>query len=351
MPRTKSDTDKSTVKKTTTKKKTSKKKKEEIDLTGQKQKCMRCGKNLSYANFYKSKSSMYQGNNGIMCYCKDCLLAEYENFLMLTNKNEQLSIKFTCAKFSIPFVDVFSVSAVRESDNKRVKMKEEGITEIKESYAFGAYMKNLNSLGEKNGITQTEFDYFTNMALTDEENVTVDIYNDKARSLKVTDEMVEFWDGTKDRKKLYVLEKIWNEYATAYKISTPVHVKLFKECAFIELQSIEKRNKNINADVSDNTKKIKELLDSLKLLPKNKKDDVSDGADSCDGILVRAIENKHPIDNTHWKDSDNYNNMFHAIWRGHTLKNMGETDSNPTYANLMKEMSIDNSTQNNGGDN
>ena len=336
-------TKKTTVKKTTSKNKTtSKKKKEEVDLTGKKQKCMRCGRNLALGlHFYKSRSSLYAGNNGIMCYCKDCLFEEYDNFLMLTNNNEELSIKFTCAKFSIPFIEQWSRGAVSEANNKKQKAKEEG-TEYKTSSPFSLYMKTLNSLGvhANNATSATEFDYFVNMALTDDENVSIDIYNDKARSIKVTDEMVEFWDGVKDKKKLYILEKIWNEYATAYKITTPVHVKLFKECAFLELKSIEMRNKNINADVSDITKKIKELLDSLKLLPKNKKDDVSDGAGSCDGILVKAIENKHPIDNIHWQDVDNYDKMFNAIWRGHTLKNMGEVDSDSTYANIMKELEI-----------
>ena len=118
------------------------------------------------------------------------------------------------------------------------------------------------------------------------------------------------------------------------------------------MQSIEKRNSNINADVSEITKKIKDLLDSLKLLPKNKKDD-TDNVDSCDGILVKSIENKHPIANTQWKDRDNFQKMFEAIWRGHTLKNMGMVDTDPTYANIMQDMAVENTSiaSNEGGDN
>ena len=93
-------------------------------------------------------------------------------------------------------------------------------------------------------------------------------------------------------------------------------------------------------------------MDSLKLLPKNKKDD-TDNVDSCDGILTKAIENRHPVANTQWKDRDNFQKMFEAIWRGHTLKNMGMIDTDPTYANIMQDMAIENTSiaSNEGGDN
>lgn len=322
-------------------KETKNKQQDNKDLISKSQKCMMCGRILSIkSNFYKSKAMIYQGNNGIMCFCKDCINQQYYEFLTMTRGKEQLAIKFTCAKFSIPFVDSFAIGAIKQSDaRKNNQQEDETEVQTKNSYAFMLYMKNLNSLGEKNGITQTDFDYFTNMALTNDEDVSVDIFNDKARNLKVTNEMIEFWDGVKDRKKLYILEKIWNEYANSYKITNPVHVKLFKECAFLELGSIEKRNANVNADVSETTKKITDLLSSLNLLPKNKKSE-TDSTDSCDGILIKSIENKHPIDDTQWKDKKNFMDCIGYMWRGHVFHNLGEQDNNPQYEKTMKELAV-----------
>lgn len=323
------------TKKVTTKKTTKKKKEEEeVDLTGKKQLCICCGKNQAYSNFYKSRAKIYSGNNGMMCFCKSCLNDEYYGFLQATSMNPYLAIKMTCAKFSIPFDESFAKGALKQKDVCNTKDVDT------EEYAFSLYMKNLNSLGKRNGA-QTEFDYVSALAVTDEENVCVDIFNDKARSLKITNEMVEFWDGVKDRKKLYILEKIWNEYSDAYKMSNPVHIKLFKECAFLELQGIEKRNANINADISDITKKITELLGSLNLLPKNNKGDSGGEVASCDGILVKAIEDKHPIDDTQWKDKQNFMECIGYMWRGHTMKNLGEPDVNPQYDKIMKDLAIE----------
>ena len=321
------------TKKVTTKKTTKKKKEEEVDLTGKKQLCICCGKNQAYSNFYKSRAKIYSGNNGIMCFCKTCLNDEYYGFLQATSMNPYLAIKMTCAKFSIPFDESFAKGALKQKD---IGVNEDFVSEVD---AFSLYMKNLNSLGKRNGA-QTEFDYVSALAVTDEENVCVDIFNDKARSLKITNEMVEFWDGVKDRKKLYILEKIWNEYSDAYKMSNPVHIKLFKECAFLELQGIEKRNANINADISDITKKITELLGSLNLLPKNKKSE-SDNADSCDGILIKSLEREHPIDGTEWtKNKENYYDLFYDIWKGHTLKNMKVQANVPRYNEVMDKLAI-----------
>ena len=95
------------------------------------------------------------------------------------------------------------------------------------------------------------------------------------------------------------------------------------------------------------------MLNSLKLLPKNNKSD-GDNADSCDGILIKAIENQHPIANKEWGDKKELMKFF-DLMRGHMNKNLGIKESNPYYEKVMTELAIENTpvvnSTDNGGEN
>ena len=201
-----------------TNKKVTTTKKEEVETTSKKSKCMMCGSNLLSSNFYKSNARIYAGNNATMCYCKKCVTKEYLNFLSMTSGNEALSIKMTCCEFSIAFSQSFCDGAISEAKNRREKEATDNgevynpKKQIEDNYAFGSYMKNLNSLGKTNGVNDDGFDYISNLQMTDDENVSVDIFNEKARGLKVTNEMIEFWDNCCYNRPLCFVKSIANSF-------------------------------------------------------------------------------------------------------------------------------------------
>lgn len=121
-------------------------------------KCPMCGEKKHINNFYKSNSPLYKKNQGVMVFCKDCVLATFDNYLK-TIENIRNSIYITCMKFDVPFSEAEYEGTIKQ------------ITSNSSSHPFKTYMTKINSLGSyNNGLIGFDPNGLISIDLNKEEN-------------------------------------------------------------------------------------------------------------------------------------------------------------------------------------
>lgn len=106
--------------------------------------CPMCGKGKNVKDFYKSNSPLYANNQGVMVWCKECLVNTYDTYYNIL-KDIKKSVLITCMKFDIPFGESDYDGAAKQYVNNQ------------KSHIFKIYMTKINSLGARNNGT-TGFD-------------------------------------------------------------------------------------------------------------------------------------------------------------------------------------------------
>jgi len=150
-----------------------------------KQKCTKCGKDLTLdgnnSEFYKSGSELYE-STGRLSICKNCVGKIFDRYFKKYEDNK-LATYYMCRKLDICYNEASYLGALNEFESKSTPF-------------WKLYMTKLNSLGGKNGASDS-FDG------SDEINKEELIMN---KDIDINSEIIYFWGEGYSKEDYIYLE-------------------------------------------------------------------------------------------------------------------------------------------------
>lgn len=277
-------------------------------------KCMCCGEiyNVRKANFSKTQSQWFAGNDGYLPWCNECR-AKIFDYYVKKYGNEDEAIKRLCMMFDLVYSDDILAMADRSTKTSTPKIN--------------LYMGFSN-------IRQHAGETYDNTIDQEKKDA---LAAGKTTGTKVTLKMTKFWGAGLDERDYLFLDEHYQNLITRHECKTAAQEILFKRIAKAEL-NCEK------ADATGDTKKIKEANDNLQNLmgsaqiKPNQTNDNALAETNTFGTLIQKWEEEEPIPEPapEWQDVDGIGKYF-RVWVLGTLLKMFHL-KNPYQEEYDEEM-------------
>lgn len=202
--------------------------------------CSRCGQQLTYAQFYKSQSRIYQVD-GKLPICKQCVLEVYEENLQYYKDPEKALYKLLFS-LDIYFDATLSKRCLYSSYNT-------------DKHIVREYFSSIN-LSQYKGKTSIDSDPFNIWDIPEDEFLEFKLENDiEPKFFKITNEMIVRWGSGRSNEDYMYLEDMYNTMIKTYDTSNPMSVETYKQIVLNYLDV-----KKIREGKTPDNKKIGEIL-------------------------------------------------------------------------------------------
>ena len=196
--------------------------------------CTMCGQEKEMvANFYKSYSFMFKGNNERLPLCKECVNKMFQRYLKKT-KSSMKALYECCRKLDIYFKESLYISMAEKYDDKVI---------------FGQYISKINSLPQNKGRTFENSDLLDLEKEEKEKQVAYERYKASSEFDLVRKQGKNF-----TKEELQELEEHYEFYEKKVDLSKIQVERMVVQICIKEIE-IEKARMN-----GENTKDLENLL-------------------------------------------------------------------------------------------
>lgn len=236
--------------------------------------CARCGESLRLAEFYKSNSHLYRGNNNKLTICKKCVQETYQILLVRYNGSSIDSFKHLCMNLDIYFDEVVYMQCLSKGNS-----------------FIGEYFTKINNKKEYRDLTSMNNsinDQTSHKTLSVEDGV-------------ISQELCDFWGEGYTVKEYLKLENKYKTYSEHYPNKRLQEQEIIKQLCELEVM---KENCRKNGDRNGYDKictQIRKTMDDLRILPKQS---VDEDTQMTVGAIIKMIEYNEPIPDKHEEFND-----------------------------------------------
>ncbi|MCR8641533.1 hypothetical protein NV379_02585 [Paenibacillus sp. N1-5-1-14] len=231
----------------------------------QRQSCIKCKKEKPIAQYYNSKSPMFDGKITI---CKDCikLMIDYKNMDSIYTILQQMDIKF----------DTFYWEKSLESKTD----------------TFARYVTMANSFPQFDG-TSWKDSVFDNDKTSVEVNKSDDEFPSK-KNYDISQLKSKYGYGYPD-DEYYLFEDKYQQLKTSFQLLTTMHEEYFREFCVNKVKETLAKAKGNFKEAKEWAAMVKDVAEAGKLKPSQmSKADLSGGLDTF-GQLARLVEENNEI--------------------------------------------------------
>lgn len=292
-----------------------------------KYKCTCCNDswNVQKGNFSKTKSIIYQSNNGYITICNKCRDEYYYQLVDLFSGNEEKAIAHMCAQFGWFFHAMALEAAPKEISHDRSRIS--------------SYLPKINlPQTSMHGTTDIDTLKFNYKNRKEEVIETLDDIEDKTKTKVKTVKF--FGTGFTDEDYAYLQEQ-YIDWTTRHECKTKAQEEVFKRICFKQLEILKATRDG--KDTKDLDKTYQDLLSTAKLQPKQTDTDAL-SKDRTFGQLIKIWEDEKPIPEPEkeFKDVDGIAKYLSVYFLGHLAKMVGiKNRFSRMYEEEMKKYTVE----------
>lgn len=315
------------------KKKTTAKKKKKPTTSSNTYKCCCCGKeyNTQPANFPPSNSPLYEGNNGYLPICKNCVEAYYNKLYGFYNGGEANAIEHCCRMFDWYYDDdaVKMLDALKKGVSRILSYP--GRMNSKQMQRRGTtYLDTIRQRHPKGAI-------LSKSDIVEEGNASP--WN---TITEVSDKTIEFFGFGFMNEEYLFLEDQYSDWTSRYECKTKAQEEIFKSLCFTQLSLRKAQQHRDTRAITDLTKTFQDLLGTANLKPAQFKDNGITQQNTF-GTLIKKWENEKPIATPapEWEDVDNIKKYIDVYFLGHLSKLVHvDNDNSAAYEEEIKKYTV-----------
>lgn len=258
-------------------------------------KCCACGSfSDEPKNFIQCYSSLCNGNEHYLPYCKDCINSLFENFLD-NLKEEKQALQRTCM-----MLDIYYNEKILESMKTRNKDRIITMTD---------YISKVNS--------QTQKTYGDTIAEELKVQKALETASNEKKVAKKESEYAnhkKFWGEGFSFSEYDYLQTRYEEWISRNECKTQAQETIFKTISLIEMQILKAIQ---NGEKVDNLyKQLNDYMGSANIKP-NQKNDNAFADNQCFGTLIEKFEQTRPIPESKPSEIEKYISVW---FLGHLCK-------------------------------
>ena len=254
-----------------------------------KYKCTCCGDSwdVQKNRFSKSKSVLYQSNNGYINICNSCRDSYYYQLIDLYSGSEEKAIEHMCRQFGwIYHIDALEASRQISEDRSRIS-----------NYLPKKNLGQTAKVGTTD-IDTVKFDYLNRSNRTIETIEDIEDYSE----YKLTPKMIKFWGVNYEAQIYQTLQGYYDELLKLCETKPDIKKqKMMKNLCLLEYQM--QSNIQAGKDIATLSNSYKAMFEASGL----KNEEVDTNKDSY-GTWISMIEKYTPAD--YYKDKTKYKDFF-----------------------------------------
>lgn len=280
------------------------------DPPGTKYRCTCCGTFYprQERNFQVSYSPLFEGNNGYLSICRNCVEKYYQQLVGVYSGNERHAIEHCCRLFDWFYTDtVVDMLDSTSGGKSRIFL-----------YPSKMGMINVKSKG-------TTYLDTVRRAQTDRITCKTDMLHPseggEGKETSVSQDTIMFFGfGYSDEEYQY-LENEYKSWTTRHECQTKAQEELFKGLCIAQLMIRRAQQSGTSREYVDATKAFQDLLAAANLKPSQTNDNALVDQNTF-GTLIKKIENERPICEPlpEWKDVDGIKRYIDTYFLGHMAK-------------------------------
>lgn len=266
--------------------------------------CQTCGTSYKTqkGNFSPSKSSLYIGNNGYICTCKNCMDKLYDKYVEFYGGDEEAAINRICQTFDFYFNEsAFNASEKRAENRSRISFY---ISKIQIKPHLGKTYDDTVKEQKSDAISSSS-----------------DLEDFDEMDAKAMKKAVAVWGLGFTPEQYITLNDQFDDWKSRVVIDSKTRETLVRELCIIKLQMNLALMEN-NADLySKLMRTYQTTMKSANLQPLQ--EDASDkAAEKPIGVMIQMFENERPIPEPReeWKDVDGIIKYITIYFLGHLCK-------------------------------
>lgn len=270
-----------------------------------KYKCTCCGKIYSSqkGNFSVSNSPLYEGNNGYLSICRNCVEKYYQQLIGFYSGNEEHALEHCCRLFDWYYSD--EAVAMTKNSNGRTRV-----------FMYPSKMNMVQIRDKGKTYLDTLRDRHDNKIMTAADIVPQDELGESGSQVK-KETVMFFGFGYTDEEYMY-LEDQYADWTTRYECKTKAQEELFKSICIAQLTIQRAQRSGSTKSVADAMKTLQDLLGTANIKPCQSNDNALADQNTF-GTLIKKWENEQPIAEAseEWRDVDGIQKYIETYFLGH----------------------------------